>query len=57
MKCGQAIGLSPPARCDWRKRKLTLPNFPELAAAGPKLESILETDVPDKYTLSDHLWK
>jgi hypothetical protein len=30
--------------------------FPEFPAAGPKLESILETDVPDKYTLSDHLW-
>ena len=25
-------------------------------AEGPKLESILETDVPDKYTLTDHLW-
>jgi DNA (cytosine-5)-methyltransferase 1 len=30
--------------------------FPEFPAAGPKLESILETDVPDKYTLTDHLW-
>ncbi len=31
--------------------------FPEFPAEGPKLESILETDVPDKYTLTDHLWK
>jgi DNA (cytosine-5)-methyltransferase 1 len=30
--------------------------FPAFPAQGPKLESILETDVPDKYTLSDHLW-
>jgi DNA (cytosine-5)-methyltransferase 1 len=30
--------------------------FPEFLAQGPKLESILETDVPDKYTLTDHLW-
>ena len=31
--------------------------FPEFPAQGPKLESILDTEVPDKYTLSDHLWK
>ena len=31
--------------------------FPEFPAEGPKLESILETNVPDKYTLTDHLWK
>jgi DNA (cytosine-5)-methyltransferase 1 len=31
--------------------------FPQFPAAGPKLESILETDVPDKYTLTNHLWK
>jgi len=31
--------------------------FPAFPAAGPKLESILETDVSDKYTLSDHLWQ
>lgn len=31
--------------------------FPEFPAAGPKLESILEPDVPDKYTLTDHLWR
>ncbi|MCX6896404.1 MAG: DNA (cytosine-5-)-methyltransferase [Verrucomicrobia bacterium] len=30
--------------------------FPEFPAEGPKLESILETDVPEKYTLTDHLW-
>jgi DNA (cytosine-5)-methyltransferase 1 len=30
--------------------------FPQFPAQGPKLESILETDVPDKYTLTDHLW-
>lgn len=32
-------------------------DFPEFPAEGPKLESILETNVPEKYTLSDHLWK
>jgi DNA (cytosine-5)-methyltransferase 1 len=31
--------------------------FPEFPAEGPKLESILEPNVPDKYTLTDHLWK
>jgi DNA (cytosine-5)-methyltransferase 1 len=31
--------------------------FPEFPKEGPKLESILDTDVPEKYTLSDHLWK
>ncbi|HMP82645.1 MAG TPA: DNA (cytosine-5-)-methyltransferase [Verrucomicrobiota bacterium] len=31
--------------------------FPEFPADGPKLESILEPEVPDKYTLTDHLWK
>lgn len=36
------------------KRSFEFPQFP---TEGPKLESILETDVPDKYTLSDHLWK
>lgn len=30
--------------------------FPEFPTEGPKLESILDPDVPDKYTLSDHLW-
>jgi DNA (cytosine-5)-methyltransferase 1 len=31
--------------------------FPELPREGPKLESILEREVSDKYTLSDKLWK
>ena len=31
--------------------------FPEFPAEGPKLESVLEAEVPDKYTLTDHLWK
>jgi DNA (cytosine-5)-methyltransferase 1 len=31
--------------------------FPEFPAEGPKLETILDAEVPDKYTLSDHLWK
>ncbi len=31
--------------------------FPEFPAEGPKLESIFETNVPEKYTLTDHLWK
>lgn len=30
--------------------------FPPFPAQGPKLESIHETDVPDKYTLTNHLW-
>ncbi|MGA2173874.1 MAG: hypothetical protein ABSH38_02715 [Verrucomicrobiota bacterium] len=30
--------------------------FPEFPAEGPKLASILDPDVPDKYTLTDHLW-
>jgi DNA (cytosine-5)-methyltransferase 1 len=37
------------------KEKRTF-EFPQFPAEGPKLEPILETDVPDKYTLSDHLW-
>ena len=31
--------------------------FPSFPAVGPKLESILEAKVPDKYTLTSHLWK
>jgi len=31
--------------------------FPTFPAVEPKLASILETDVPAKYTLSDHLWQ
>jgi DNA (cytosine-5)-methyltransferase 1 len=31
--------------------------FPKFPAEGPKLESILEAEVPEKYTLTDHLWK
>jgi len=27
--------------------------FPEFPAVGPKLESILETDVPDKYAINN----
>lgn len=30
--------------------------FPEFPAEGPKLASILDPHVPEKYTLSDHLW-
>jgi DNA (cytosine-5)-methyltransferase 1 len=30
--------------------------FPQFPAQGPKLETILETDVSDQYTLNDHLW-
>ena len=30
--------------------------FPVLPKEGPKLASILEKDVPEKYTLTDHLW-
>ncbi|MEW6301826.1 MAG: DNA (cytosine-5-)-methyltransferase [Verrucomicrobiota bacterium] len=31
--------------------------FPDFPTEGPKLESILDVEVPDKYTLTDHLWK
>jgi DNA (cytosine-5)-methyltransferase 1 len=30
--------------------------FPEFPKEGPKLETILESQVPEKYTLTDHLW-
>ncbi|MGI8480755.1 MAG: DNA (cytosine-5-)-methyltransferase [Chthoniobacterales bacterium] len=29
---------------------------PEFPSEGPKLASILDPEVPDKYTLTDHLW-
>ncbi len=31
--------------------------FPGFPIEGPKLETILDPYTPDKYTLSDHLWK
>jgi DNA (cytosine-5)-methyltransferase 1 len=31
--------------------------FPKFPAEGPKLDTILEKVVPEKYTLSNHLWK
>jgi DNA (cytosine-5)-methyltransferase 1 len=31
--------------------------FPSFPTKGPKLESILDSEVPDKYTLTDHLWQ
>jgi len=31
--------------------------FPEPPAAGPKLGTILEASVPEKYILTDHLWR
>lgn len=31
--------------------------FPEFPVEGPKLDSILDSSVPEKYTLTDHLWK
>jgi DNA (cytosine-5)-methyltransferase 1 len=30
--------------------------FPEFPAERAKLETILDAEVPDKYTLTDHLW-
>ena len=30
--------------------------FPEFPAEGPKLESILDAEIPDQDTLTDHLW-
>jgi len=38
-------------------RKPTSFEFPELPDLSPKFRNILETDVPAKYTLSDHLWE
>lgn len=32
-------------------------DFPTLPSKGPMLSSILEKDVPEKYTLTDHLWE
>jgi DNA (cytosine-5)-methyltransferase 1 len=38
-------------------KDFTLFNFPEhVVSKKPKFKSILEKKVPDKYTLSDHLW-
>jgi DNA (cytosine-5)-methyltransferase 1 len=31
--------------------------FPSFSAEGPKLSTILEDEVPSKYTLTDHLWE
>lgn len=31
-------------------------NFPEIPDEKPRLRGILEKNVPDKYTLTDHLW-
>lgn len=31
-------------------------SFPEFPSEGPKLNSILESEAPEKYTLTDHLW-
>lgn len=31
--------------------------FPELGSSGPELSTILDARVPQKYTLSDHLWQ
>ncbi len=31
--------------------------FPEIPDKNPKVKDILETNVPDKYTLTDHLWE
>jgi len=35
------------------KRSFEFPKFP---TEGPKLETILDSEVPPKYTLTDHLW-
>lgn len=32
-------------------------NFPDIPSVGPKLSSILESAIPKKYTLTDHLWQ
>jgi DNA (cytosine-5)-methyltransferase 1 len=30
--------------------------FPKFPTDGPKLETVLDAEVPEKYTLTDHLW-
>jgi DNA (cytosine-5)-methyltransferase 1 len=40
------VGFKPGRAFEW----------PEFPTEGPKLASILETEVPSKYTLTDHLW-
>jgi len=39
----------------FKDRKIDF-KFPEMPESNPKLKDILEKDVPEKYTLSDHLW-
>ena len=41
------VGFREPRRFDWPKFKST----------GPVLRDILEKSVPEKYTLTDHLWR
>lgn len=38
-------------------REPTLFEFPKLPDLAPKVRNILEPDVPEKYTLTDHLWE
>lgn len=37
-------------------REPTIFEFPELPNLNPKFRDILESNVPEKYTLTDHLW-
>ncbi|MEO0128600.1 MAG: DNA (cytosine-5-)-methyltransferase [candidate division WOR-3 bacterium] len=38
------------------KDRTLLYNFPDIPDNAPKIKDILEENVPDKYTLTDHLW-
>mgnify|MGYP000035217677 CR=1 FL=1 len=40
----------------FRNRRLNF-EFPDIPDKNPKIKDILEENVPDKYTLSDHLWE
>lgn len=40
----------------FRNRNLNF-TFPDIPDKNPQLKGILQDDVPEKYTLSDHLWK
>ena len=39
------------------KEKILDFSFPDIPDIEPKIRDILEKNVPDKYTLTDHLWK
>jgi hypothetical protein len=46
--------LAPTAR--WCPGFCAQLEFPEFPREGPKLETILDAEVPEEYTLTDHRW-